>query len=251
MVKGTLLRLLDPVISSGPGDAIATTLFRLWVSATTRRETPDALRRLYWASDLVQGRIDLLAIRLDGGIHPKHRIMRYHDFFVARIQPGESVLDIGCGKGELAHDLALHGARVTGIDVNEESLAFARSRFASSRLELVHADALTWKPPHAFDVVILSNVLEHVGERIGLLRRLSELARPSRILIRVPVLERDWQVILRRELGLPYFSDPTHETEYDERQLEDEVQAAGLALTEVQRRWGEIWAVAEPRRGLS
>jgi 2-polyprenyl-3-methyl-5-hydroxy-6-metoxy-1,4-benzoquinol methylase len=246
-VKRALLRFLDPVISSAPGDAIATTLFRLWVSATTRRETRDALRRLYWANDLVQSRIDLLAIRLDGGIHPKHRIMRYHDFFVARIRPGESVLDVGCGKGELAHDLAEHGARVTGIDVSEDALSFARSRFASSRLELVHADALTWTPPHAFDVVVLSNVLEHIRERVGLLRRLAELVQPSRILIRVPVLERDWQVILRRELGLPYFSDPTHETEYDERQLEDEVRAAGLRLTEVQRRWGEIWATAEPK----
>jgi hypothetical protein len=63
----------------------------------------------------------------------------------------------------------------------------------------------------------------------------------------VPVLERDWQVILRRELGLTYFSDPTHETEYDEQQLAQEAGAAGLVLTEVQRRWGEIWAVTEPR----
>jgi 2-polyprenyl-3-methyl-5-hydroxy-6-metoxy-1,4-benzoquinol methylase len=246
-MKRVVVRLLDPVIGSRPGEAVVTTLFRLWVSATTRLETRSALRKLYRADDLLQSRIDLLAIRLDGGIHPKHRIMRYHDFFLARIHPGESVLDVGCGKGELAYDLAERGgARVTGIDTSPDALEFARSRFASERLELLQADALTWTPPHPFDVVVLSNVLEHIADRVLLLERLVALARPSRMLIRVPVLERDWQVILRRELGLPYFSDPTHETEYDERQLEDEARASGLVLAESQRRWGEIWAVAEP-----
>lgn len=247
-MRRRLQRLLDPLLLSGPGEALVSRLFRLWVSATTRREPRAALTRLYRIGDLLQARIDLLAIQLEGGVHPKHRIMRYHDFFVDRIRAGERVLDVGCGKGELAYDLAERvGAEVTGIDVNAGSLAFARERFHSPRLELVHADALEWTPPTTFDVVILSNVLEHIVDRVGLLQRLSELARPSRILIRVPVLERDWQVIFRRELGLPYFSDPTHETEYDEPQLERELAAAGLALIEAQRRWGEIWAVAEPR----
>ena len=34
------------------------------------------------------------AVEYDGGLHTKHRHMRYHDFFVARIYPGERVLDI-------------------------------------------------------------------------------------------------------------------------------------------------------------
>jgi 2-polyprenyl-3-methyl-5-hydroxy-6-metoxy-1,4-benzoquinol methylase len=240
--------MLDPVLTSRAGDTLLTWLLRAWISALARLETRTALRRLYRLDDLLQGRIDLLAIDLDGGVHAKHRIMRYHDFFVERVRPGERVLDVGCGKGELAHDLAERaGAHVTGIDVSRPSLDFARSRFASDRLELVEADAREWVPPHPFDVVVLSNVLEHLPNRGALLRRLVELARPSRVLLRVPVLERDWQVILRRDLGLPYFSDPTHETEYDERQLADEAAEAGLELTEVQRRWGELWAVAEPR----
>jgi 2-polyprenyl-3-methyl-5-hydroxy-6-metoxy-1,4-benzoquinol methylase len=249
-MRRRLQHLLDPLLVSGPGDALVTALFRLWVSATTRREPRAALRRLYRADDLLQGRIDLLAIELEGGVHPKHRIMRYHDFFVERVRAGERVLDVGCGKGELAFDLAERArANVTGIDVNARSLAFARARFPYERVELVEADAREWSPPASYDVVVLSNVLEHVSDRVALLRRLAELARPSRFLIRVPVLERDWQVIMRRELGLPYFGDPTHETEYDEAQLEQELAAAGLAITELTRRWGEIWAVAETAGG--
>jgi hypothetical protein len=40
------------------------------------------------------------ATRLGNGIHPKHRLMKYHDFFVNRVQREERVLDIGCGIGE-------------------------------------------------------------------------------------------------------------------------------------------------------
>jgi len=249
-MKHSPKRMLDPLLVSSPVDALVTTLFRLWVSATMRSDPVFALRRLYRADDLLQSRIDWLAIELGGGVHPKHRIMRYHDYFVDRVRPGERVLDVGCGKGELAFDLAERaGARVTGIDLSAESLVFARDRFSSPRLEFIHADAREWVPQDTFDVVVLSNVLEHIADRVGFLRRLSELARPSRFLIRVPVLERDWQVILRRELGLTYFSDPTHETEYDEHELEQELSAAGLDLTESERRWGEIWARASARQG--
>src|SRR4051794_40465749 len=33
-----------------------------------------------------------------GGVHPKHRIMNYAQFFVDEVQPSDRVLDIGCGR---------------------------------------------------------------------------------------------------------------------------------------------------------
>ncbi len=109
---------------------------RLWAGAVARRREPrESLRALLSLQDEIFRRVDVLAIDLDGGVHAKHRIMRYHDFFVERVRAGESVLDVGCGKGELAHDLAERGgANVTGIDINRDALDFARSRFASDRL---------------------------------------------------------------------------------------------------------------------
>ena len=41
---------------------------------------------------------------------------------------GQVVLDLGCGIGDLAFDLAMRGARVIGVDTNEEFLQFARNR---------------------------------------------------------------------------------------------------------------------------
>ena len=73
-------------------------------------------------------------------------------------------------------------------------------------------DALAYTPEDPFDAAVLSNVLEHLEPRVELLRALREHARVDRLLIRVPMIEREWTVPLRRELGLPYFSDPEHES---------------------------------------
>jgi len=237
--------LLDPLLQGRAADVVVGLLFRAWVSAVSRQPPQEAIRRLLGLADRLLARVDVLAVDLDGGVHAKHRLMRYHDFFVDRVRPGERVLDVGCGKGELAYDLATRGgAYVTGIDVSRAALAFARERFRSERLELVEADALDWDPPRPFDTVVLSNVLEHVRDRIGLLRRLAERTAAERFLIRVPVLERDWLVALRRDVGLAYYGDPTHETEYSPEQLEAELRDAGLELVELEQRWGELWTVA-------
>ncbi len=55
------------------------------------------MRALLRADDFLTRALNRLAIVYDGGVHAKHRLMRYHDFFVERISPGEHVLDVGCG----------------------------------------------------------------------------------------------------------------------------------------------------------
>ena len=227
---------------------LADRVFQSWINVTAEREdAAGALRRLFSLDDHLQREIDHAAIRYDDGVHVKHRLTAYHDFFVERIAPGERVLDVGCGKGELARDLAERaGARVVGIDVSPRYLAFARERSVHANVEYVQADVLTWRPEERFEVVVLSNVLEHVEDRAGLLRALVASARPDRFLIRVPVRTRHWHVPLRAELGLEHRSDPQHFVEYEPEDFVTELKAAGLELSELQVRWGEIWAAARP-----
>jgi len=233
------LRVLFPF---GPWRA----LFRLWL-ATTRADTDRrrALRRLLEAHADTLAAADRAAIDYDGGVHPKHRLTGYHDFFVERIRPGERVLDVGCGIGSVAHDIAERtGAIVVGIDKSPYAIATARAHFAHPRVEYVQADALDFTPDGSLDVAVLSNVLEHVGPRTELLIALRERADLHRILIRVPSIQRDWVVPLRREVGLPYFSDPTHEVEYTPALLRDELEASGWRMGEPTLVWGEIWVEA-------
>jgi len=243
-VKRRLLRLLDPLLQSALADRLVTVHVRLWSSGASRLPPAEGLRRLLRVDDHLHERVDGLAMDLDGGVHAKHRLTGYHEFFIRHVGRGERVLDIGCGKGELAYDLAVAaGARVTGLDMSPSVLDFARARFQAEGLEFVEGDALTWEPPHGYDVVVLSNVLEHIAPRVELLRRLRSVAGPDRFLIRVPSSERDWLVPLRKELGLPHFSDPTHETEYTVGQLKSELGEAGIGVEELVQVWGELWAV--------
>lgn len=224
-------------------------LFRFWLSVLAAG--PDrrrAVRELLVSYDDVYRSLDQAAIAYDGGVHVKHRLTRYHDFFVDRVRPGERVLDIGSGKGELAYDLVTRsGATVVGVDYDPRHLAFARSRFAHDGLEFREGNVLEELPEGRFDVVVLSNVLEHLPARVEFLRRVVASATPSRVLVRVPVYARDWTVPLRAEVGLLPYWEEDHEIEYDPDGFRSELAEAGLEVTELVLTWGEIWAAAEPR----
>lgn len=187
------------------------------------------------------------AIAYGDGVHPKHRLIQYHDFFISHIQEGDRVLDVGCGIGAVAYDVARQTAAsaVVGIDRDAKKLAQAKRRYAHPRLTFLEGDALTALPDQRFGVVILSNVLEHLEDRVGFLRRLLERIQPTRVLIRVPAFERDWRVALKHELGVGYYLDPTHCIEHRVDELTGELAQAGLTLRQSVARWGELWMVAE------
>lgn len=71
----------------------------------------------------------------------------------ASFQPGERVLDIGCGAGATSFRIAQTGARVTGVDISAPLLDVARKRAAAADLpvEFIEADAGAAKLERAFD----------------------------------------------------------------------------------------------------
>ena len=60
----------------------------------------------------------------ESGIHPKHRLTDYHNFFVDNITNGQSVIDIGCGYGAVSRTVAqtFPLSQVLGLDINPDSL---------------------------------------------------------------------------------------------------------------------------------
>lgn len=178
------------------------------------------------------------------GIHPKHRHTKYHDFFVDRISKGEKVLDIGCGNGALANDMATTGAFITGIDLSESNINLANSYYDRINLQFVYGDALKDLPEGMCDTIVLSNVLEHIELRVEFLKNILAQIKPSRFLIRVPMYERDWRVPLMDELGVDFRLDDTHYIEYRKSQFLSELQMAGLSMKSIEYIWGEIWCEA-------
>ena len=187
------------------------------------------------------------AVRYGKGVHPKHRLIRYHDFFVSRLRAGERVLDLGCGNGELAWDMAERGGvHVWAIDLDEEKISEAKMRRPHSSIQYIHGDVFDVVPEGNFDVVVLSNILEHIESRVAFLEMLQQISGARRYLIRVPLYERDWRVPLKAELGVDYRLDPTHRIEYTQKESLQELEAAGLKVAEMEILWGEMWAEAVP-----
>ncbi len=62
------------------------------------------------------------------------------------------------------------------------------------------------------------------------LRVLKKEQAPPGFLIRVPLFERDWCAGLKRELGLEWRLDHTHETEYTLESFKTEMEQAGLEI---------------------
>jgi SAM-dependent methyltransferase len=245
---GLLAFFLEKIFKRFPTDSLERLISKLIKQRATTLQADDALRFLFRLDAFLYSLQGPKAREYDGGTHTKHRHTRYHHFFVDRIKPGERVLDIGCGDGALTYDVAdKSGAYVVGIDINADNIATARQRHAHSRIDYRLGDALETLPEGPFNVVILSNVLEHLPERSEFLRKVRGIADSSRFLIRVPLFERDWRVPLKRELGVEWRLDKTHLVEYSHESFADELAAAGLHVTHQEIKWGEIWAEALPK----
>ncbi len=206
------------------------------------------LANLFAAEQALDLAINERAMAYGGAEHPKHRLTRYHEFFVDRVPDGARVLDVGCGYGAVARSVARArpAATVLGVEIDAGRLAQAQAADNPPNLSFTAADATRALPPGPWDVVMLSNVLEHLKARVEFLRDLLATAEPQRVLIRVPLFERDWKMALRRELGANYMSDPEHFIEHTLAEFAAETAAAGLRIEAQSTLWGEIWADCRP-----
>jgi cyclopropane-fatty-acyl-phospholipid synthase len=101
------------------------------------------------------------------------------------LQPGERVLDVGCGWGSFAlHAAREHGAHVTGITLSEPQATEARRRVQAAGLsDQIDIRVADYRELHEepFDAIASIGMVEHVGEsQIDLYaHRLAELLKPG------------------------------------------------------------------------
>ena len=91
----------------------------------------------------------------------------------------------------------------------------------------------------------MSNVLEHIDDRVGFLKSILSKTGAQVVLIRVPNFERDWAIPFRKEINVDYFSDEEHFVEHTLAELNHELGQAGLNPVTVTTLWGEIWSRCE------
>jgi len=184
--------------------------------------------------------ISKIASKLNNNIHPKHRIMNYHQFFLSEIEKDSKVLDIGCGYGSLTFDIAEKAQSVFAIDINENLIKKAIRRFNRDNIKYIINDATKYNFNETFYYIILSNVLEHIKNRLLFLNKIKYLA--TIFLVRVPMINRSWLTLYKKDLGLEYRLDHTHYIEYTYDTFKSEIESAGLSIIDYSIQFGEIWA---------
>ena len=85
------------------------------------------------------------------------------------------VLEVGCGNGKLLQFLSSNKNLVlSGVDVSQPSVQLAKEKGLNVRLADFSNPATALKPDEMFDAIILSHVLEHVSDPLGVARALAE-----------------------------------------------------------------------------
>ncbi len=171
--------------------------------------------------------------------------MLRRDFLLDRVARGERVLDLGCGLGDFAGELAGHGARVVGCDVAETALRLARTRHPGIEFVLTGEEELSFSD-ESFDVVWAGEVLEHVQDGLGLLAEVRRVLRSGgRLVLSTP----DHGRLRRLRLGLSATAferhfDPRsdHVRFFTARTLRGTLEAADLGEPLIARRAGTLLA---------
>jgi ubiquinone/menaquinone biosynthesis C-methylase UbiE len=87
---------------------------------------------------------------------------------VAGVQPGDAVVDLGAGNGQVSLPLATHGARVLGVDVSPGMVSVLRSEARRRGLPTLEAISMPIEeldlPAGSIDVVVSSYALHHLRD---------------------------------------------------------------------------------------
>jgi trans-aconitate methyltransferase len=92
-------------------------------------------------------------------------------------QPGERILDLGCGTGHLTSCIAESGAQVLGVDASLDMIGQARQNFPKLTFSLQDAAALTYQDE--FDAVFSNAALHWMLEPARVVASLSRALRPG------------------------------------------------------------------------
>jgi len=166
---------------------------------------------------------------------------------LARWLPGDArVLDFGCGHGRAARVIAPIVREVVGVDMEARKIKLARAQNTSANVRFEVGDARQKLAEH-FDVVMLLHVIEHVEDPVRLLAEIRSVA--PRIVVEVPLFDRDPLNAVRLDVGADFSSDADHLREYTDELLARQLEEAGWAISDWSRGAISVAVLAECRAG--
>jgi SAM-dependent methyltransferase len=154
------------------------------------------------------------------------------DRVLARIEthvPPGRLLDLGCWVGFLLSEAERRGWRATGVEPSAWASSYARDRLG---LEVRHEDLFTAVlPAHAFEAVVLGDVIEHLPDPAAGLDRVAGLLAPGGVLL---LLLPDAGSRVARVLGKRWWSVlPTHVQYFTRSSMTTLLERHGWTVLEI------------------
>lgn len=152
-------------------------------------------------------------------------------------QTGDMVLDVGCGSGVITAFLGQSGARVVGVDINQEAVEFATTTYASGNVSFVRGLVDRPLPYDAqVDKIYCLEVIEHVfgNQAAEMLQEFRRMLKPAgRVFLTTPNYRSVWPVIewLMDRSGLvPVMAEHQHVAFYHRRNLRSLCEESGFKV---------------------
>jgi SAM-dependent methyltransferase len=122
-----------------------------------KRYGPSPIKRALWDEEFAIGKWNFIDNTTNDCVYP------YLERYVAK----GSILDLGCGPGNTANELANTAyCTYVGVDISEEALIKARKRSEEcgrgKKNSFAQGDFLSYQPPHRFDVILFRESMYHV-----------------------------------------------------------------------------------------
>ncbi|HEV8463043.1 MAG TPA: class I SAM-dependent methyltransferase [Gaiellaceae bacterium] len=104
--------------------------------------------------------------------------------FARSYADGRNVLDAACGVGYGTAFLAGTAATVIGVDLDEETIGYARDRYAAENVEFETMDVTSLRFDDAtFDVIVSFETIEHVPDAGSAIREAARVLKPDGVYI--------------------------------------------------------------------
>lgn len=123
----------------------------------------------------------------------KHDERRVHEYILSRIESkNNTILDVGSGSSWLAEKLDKTENKVTSLDISIKNVKMAKRKIDHEKHSQIVADSFnTPFKNNSFDIIVASEVIEHVVEPDKFIESLMELLKPSgKLIITTPYKEK-------------------------------------------------------------
>lgn len=187
----------------------------------------------------------------------------YHPALLAaaNVRPGDRILDVGCGSGQVAIDLvrAVPGSRALGVDLSTAQLEVARRRGAGLAVEFIQADAQVHEfGAAAYDLIVSRTGTMFFGDAAAAFANLAKATKPDgRLVILVwrGLAENEWlreifeALRVGRDLPMPPPGAPGPFAQSDPAMVEPMLADAGWSDVAFEALDESIWLGSDADEG--